>query len=375
MHYLDNAATTPVLPEAAEAAKDIMLHTFGNPSSAHRLGIEAAKELARCRNVVAGVMGAAPDEVIFTSCGTESINTAVRAVAHLNRHRKGHVITTMLEHAAVKQSFEWLGAEGFTVSYLQPDSQGHIAQETLLQALREDTVFFSCQLINNEIGTMQDIELLGKTLKQNCPNALFHVDAVQGIFKTQFAPRRWNCDFMSVSGHKIGAPKGIGALYHKKGLRMPALLHGGGQEQGLRSGTEALPIIVAFAKACEVQLPHVQENNAHIAALAAYLKEQMEIALPYAQCNVLSDVPHIQNISVQGCKSEVMMRVLESEGVFVSSGSACAKGKQSGVLKAIGLPKERSDSALRISFAPYNTTQDIDALICAIQKGAAMLRR
>lgn len=375
MHYLDNAATTPVLPEAAEAAKDIMLHNFGNPSSAHRLGIEAAKELARCRNVVAGAMSATSDEVIFTSCGTESINTAVRAVAHLNRHRKGHVITTLLEHAAVKQSFEWLRAEGFAVTYLQPDGQGHIAPQTLLQALQEDTVFFSCQLINNEIGTIQDIEALGKAFKQTCPKALFHVDAVQGLLKSQLAPRRWNCDFMSVSGHKIGAPKGVGALFHKKGLRMPALLHGGGQEQGLRSGTEALPNIAAFAKACEVQLAHMQESNAHIAALAAYLKEQMEIALPYAYTNVISDVPHIQNISVPGCKSEVMMRVLESENVFVSSGSACSKGKQSGVLKAIGLPKERSDSALRISFAPYNTTQDIDALICAIQKGAAMLRR
>lgn len=375
MHYLDNAATTRVLPEAAEAATNMMLRTFGNPSSAHRLGIEAAKELEHSRNVVAGVMGATPDEVVFTSCGTESINTAVRAVAHLNRHRKGHVITTMLEHAAVKQSFEWLKAEGFSVTYLQPDTRGHIVEETLVQALQEDTVFFSCQLINNEIGTMQDLELLGKALKQACPNALFHVDAVQGLFKTQLAPRKWNCDFMSVSGHKIGAPKGIGALYHKKGLRMPALLHGGGQENGLRAGTEALPNIVAFAKACEVQLLRNQESNVHIVALAAYLQKQIEEKLPYAHSNATSDVLHIQNISVLGCKSEVMMRMLEAEDVFVSSGSACAKGKQSSVLKAIGLPKERSDSALRISFAPDNTTQDIDALICAIQKGAAMLRR
>lgn len=375
MHYLDNAATTPVLPEAADAARDMMLHIFGNPSSGHRLGIEAEKVLLRCREIVAEAMGASAQEVLFTSCGTESINTAIRAVAHLNRHRKGHVITTMLEHAAVKQSFEWLKAEGFRVAYLQPDAHGHISPETLLQAVQEDTVFFSCQLVNNEIGTMLDVQGLGKVFKQACPNALLHIDAVQGLLKTPLTPRSWCCDFMSVSGHKIGAPKGIGALYHKKGLRMPPLLHGGGQEGGLRAGTEAMPNIAAFAKACEVQQARLQQGTEHINALAMYFVEQLEQRLPYACRNVLSDVPHIQSISVPGCKSEVMMRVLESEDVFVSSGSACAKGKQSGVLKAIGLPKARSDSALRISFAPHNSKENIDALICAIEKGARMLRR
>ena len=375
MHYLDNAATTRVLPEAAEAAVHAMCEEFGNPSSRHKMGIEAERLLESSRKTVAAAMGVLPEETYFTSCGTESTNISLRGAAHLNRHKKGHIIVSEIEHAATLQTVRQLETEGFRVTYLPPDATGHLTAASLAAALTEDTILLSCQLVNNEIGTVQPVGELGALLKQRCPGALFHIDAVQGLFRMPLTPKKWNCDFMSVSGHKIGAPKGIGALYVKKGLRLPPLMYGGGQEKGLRPGTEPLPNIAAFAKACEMRAAHMEEDMSHVAMLAAYLKEQAAEKLPRAAFNGVADVPHVQNLSVPGCKSEVMLRVLESDGVYVSSGSACSKGKQSGVLKALGLPKERTDSALRISFAPFNTKEDVDALLAAIQKGMKMLGR
>lgn len=375
MHYLDNAATTRVLPEAAEAAVHAMCEEFGNPSSRHKMGIEAERLLENSRKTVAGALGALPEETFFTSCGTESTNMALRGAAYLNRHKKGHIIVTAIEHAATLNTAKQLEAEGFRVTYLAPDETGHILSAALENALTEDTILLSCQLVNNEIGTVQPVDELGALLKRRCPKALFHIDAVQGLFRLPLTPKKWNCDFMSVSGHKIGAPKGIGALYVKKGVRLPPLMYGGGQEKGLRPGTEPLPGIAAFAKACALRAARLDEDLAHVADLAAYLKEQAAEKLPYAVFNSVSDVPHVQNFSIPGCKSEVMLRVLESDGVFVSSGSACSKGKQSGVLSAIGLPRERTDSALRVSFAPFNTKADVDALIGAIEKGKKLLGR
>ena len=234
---------------------------------------------------------------------------------------------------------------------------------------------FAVKLVNNEIGTVQPVEQLGKLLKAKAPKALFHIDAVQGLCRVRLAPKKWNCDLMSVSGHKIGAPKGIGALYVKKGLRLPPLTFGGGQERGMRPGTEAVPNIAAFAKACEIRMAHFDEDYAHVQELADYLKQQVSAELPDAAINGEGDIPHVVNLSMPGCKSEVMLHVLEGDEVYISSGSACSKGKQSGVLKALGLPKTRTDSALRVSFAPFNTKEDVDAFIAAVKKGAKMFRR
>ena len=375
MHYLDNAATTRVLPEAAEAAVRAMCEGFGNPSSLHKMGIEASHLLEDSRKTVASALGCLPEETYFTSCGTESTNISLRGTAHLNRHKKGRIITTEIEHAAALNTCKQLAAEGFDVVFLAPDRTGHITPAALEEALTADTILLSCQLVNNEIGTVQPVAELGALLKAKAPGALFHIDAVQGLCRVRLTPKKWNCDLMSVSGHKIGAPKGIGALYVKKGLRLPPLMFGGGQEKGMRPGTEPLPNIAAFAKACAVRMAHFDEDYAHVAELAAYLKEQAAANLPEVAFNGEGDVPHVVNLSIPGCKSEVMLRVLEGDEVYVSSGSACSKGKQSGVLKALGLPKARTDSAIRVSFAPFNTKEDVDAFIAAAKKGVKMLRR
>lgn len=375
MHYLDNAATTRVLPAAADAALHAMLETFGNPSSLHEMGIEAAHLLEDSRKTVAAALGCLPEETVFTASGTESTNISLRGIAHLNRHKKGRIITTAIEHAATRNTCKQLAAEGFDVVSLAPDATGHITPEALDEALTADTVALSCQLVNNEIGTVQPVAALGARLKAKVPDALFHIDAVQGLARVKLTPGKWRCDLMSVSGHKIGAPKGVGALYVKKGLRLPPLMQGGGQERGLRPGTEPLPGIAAFAAACAARMAQFDENYAHVEQLAAYLRERVQADLPLAVFNGVGDIPHVVNLSLPGCKSEVMLRVLESDGVYVSSGSACSKGKQSEVLRALGLPKTRTDSALRVSFAPENTREDVDAFVAAAQKGAKLLRR
>ena len=375
MHYLDNAATTAVLPEAAEAAMHAMCTCFGNPSSLHQMGIDAARLLEDSRKSVASALGCLPEETYFTSCGTESTNISLRGAAHLGRHKKGRIITTAIEHAATMNTCKQLAAEGFDVVFLAPDETGHITPAALEQALTADTILLTCQLVNNEIGTVQPVAEFGAMLRAKAPRALFHIDAVQGLARVKLTPKKWNCDLMSVSGHKIGAPKGIGALYVKKGLRLPPLMFGGGQEKGIRPGTEPLPNIAAFAKACEIRMAHFDEDYAHAAALAAYLKEQAAAQLPDAALNGAGDIPHVVNLSIPGCKSEVMLRVLEGDEVYVSSGSACSKGRQSGVLTALGLPKARTDSAIRVSFAPSNTREDVDAFIAGALKGIKMLRR
>ena len=375
MHYLDNAATTAVLPEAAEAAMHAMRTCFGNPSSLHKMGIDASHLLEDSRKTVACALGCLPEETYFTSCGTESTNISLRGAAYLNRHKKGRIITTEIEHAATLNTCKQLAAEGYDVVFLQPDETGHITPAALEEALTEDTFLLSCQLVNNEIGTVQPVAALGAMLKAKAPRALFHIDAVQGLARVKLTPKKWNCDLMSVSGHKIGAPKGIGALYVKKGLRLPPLMFGGGQEKGMRPGTEALPNIAAFAKACEIRMAHFDEDFQHVQSLADYLHTQVAALLPDAVFNGAGDIPHVVNLSLPGCKSEVLLHVLEGDEVYVSSGSACSKGKQSGVLKALGLPKARTDSALRVSFCPSNTTEDIDTFITAAQKGVKLFKR
>lgn len=375
MHYLDHSATSRVLPEAARAAADAMLEGFGNPSSQHRLGVQAARLLKESRETVAAALGAQPNETFFTSGGTEAINTALFGAAYKNRHAGKHIVTTAIEHAATGNACKRLESEGFSVTYLKPDPTGHVSLEDFAAALREDTVLASVMLVNNEVGSCLPVADMGALLARKCPKALFHVDAVQGLFRVPLTPKKWNCHLLSVSGHKIGAPKGVGALYMQKGVNLRPYLVGGGQESGMRSGTEPMPGIAAFAAACRVRAAHMEEDVKHVAELSAYLRARVEEELPWTMWNGQSDVPHVVNLSLPGCKSEVMLRVLEGDEVYVSAGSACSKGKESAVLKAMGLDKGRIDSALRVSFAPSNTRQDVDALVSGLKKGAAMLRR
>ena len=374
MHYLDHSATTFVLPEAAEAACRVMTQQFGNPSSVHKMGIEASGILEDARRSVASLMGADPSEITFTSCGTEAINTAVFGAAH-RRGRGKHVVTTAIEHSATLNACRRLEQEGYEVTYLEPDEGGHISVADLRAALRPDTVLLTCMLVNNEVGTILPVKEFGKLLRKKCPNALFHIDAVQGLARIPIKPRLWNADLLSVSGHKIGAPKGIGALYIRKGVHIAPLLYGGGQERGLRPGTEPLPNIAAFGTACRLRESCIEQNAARVSELADYLETQLAQRFPWAVQNGSPDLPYVRNYSFPGCKSEVLLRVLEMHAVYVSSGSACNKGRASHVLAAMKLPHERIDSALRISFSPSNTEADIDALLDAVAEGAQRLKR
>lgn len=374
MHYLDHSATTFVLPEAAEAACRVMTQQFGNPSSVHKMGIEASGILEDARRSVASLMGADPSEITFTSCGTEAINTAVFGAAH-RRGRGKHIVTTAIEHSATLNACRRLEQEGYEVTYLEPDEGGHISVADLRAALRPDTVLLTCMLVNNEVGTILPVKEFGKLLRKKCPNALFHIDAVQGLARIPIKPKLWNADLLSVSGHKIGAPKGIGALYIRKGVHIAPLLYGGGQERGLRPGTEPLPNIAAFGTACRLRESCIEQNAARVAELADYLETQLAQRFPWAVQNGSPDLPYVRNYSFPGCKSEVLLRVLEMHEVYVSSGSACNKGRASHVLAAMKLPHERIDSALRISFSPSNTEADIDALLDAVAEGAQRLKR
>ena len=374
MHYLDHSATTFVLPEAAEAACRVMTQQFGNPSSVHKMGIEASGILEDARRSVASLMGADPSEITFTSCGTEAINTAIFGAAH-RRGRGKHVVTTAIEHSATLNACRRLEQEGYEVTYLEPDEGGHISIADLRAALRPDTVLLTCMLVNNEVGTILPVKEFSKLLRKKSPNALFHIDAVQGLARIPIKPRLWNADLLSVSGHKIGAPKGIGALYIRKGVHIAPLLYGGGQERGLRPGTEPLPNIAAFGTACRLRESCIEQNAARVSELADYLETQLAQRFPWAVQNGSPDLPYVRNYSFPGCKSEVLLRVLEMHEVYVSSGSACNKGRASHVLAAMKLPHERIDSALRISFSPSNTEADIDALLDAVAEGALRLKR
>lgn len=374
MHYLDHAATTAVLPEAAAVACKVMTEQFGNPSSVHKMGIEASGILEASRRQVAALMNADPSEITFTSCGTEATNTAIFGTCR-RRGRGKHIITTAIEHSATINAVKRMEQEGFEVTWLQPDADGHIALSDLTAAIRPDTILLTCMLANNEVGTLLPVKEFGKVLKKKAPNALFHIDAVQGLARVPLKPRLWNVDFLSVSGHKIGAPKGIGALYIRKGVRIQPLMVGGGQERGMRPGTEALPNIAAFGEACRIRLAQMDKNYAKVEALCAQLKDGLAQQFPWAVYNGVNDIPHVVNVSFPGCKSEVLLRVLEMHDVYVSSGSACARGKASHVLAAMKVDHERIDSALRISFAPSNTPEDVAALLSALDEGTKRLRK
>ena len=366
-HYLDNSATTQVCPEAAEAALDAMLHTYGNPSSTYTKGREAKKLLDRSRKLVAGALGCEAKELVFTSCGSESDNWALLAGAEAMARRGRHVITSLVEHDAVRKAAEELERRGFEVTYLKPDRTGAILPETLQAALRPDTILVSLMLVNNETGAVTDIAAMSRALKEAGSQALLHTDAVQAFMKLDFTPKRLGADLVSISGHKIHAPKGIGALYIRQGLRLRPFILGGAQEEGRRAGTEAMPQIAAFGEAARIAKAGLAENAANMAALKALTKERLEAAIPEIQI-LDTAVPHILSVSLPGFRSEVLMNCLEAKEIYVSRSSACKKGARSHVLEAIGMDPRRIDGALRIGFSRFNTREDVDALCAALEE-------
>lgn len=364
--YLDNAATTRVCPEAADIAYKTMLENYGNPSSTHTKGREAKAVLDNARKQLAAALDCAPGEVYFTSCGSEGDNWAIINGAESMRRKGLHIISSEVEHDAVRKSMDELKRRGFEVTMLKPESDGSISPEAVIAALRPDTVLVSLMMVNNETGAVTDIAAVAKALKKAKSIALLHTDAVQGFMKVPFSAKRLGADMITVSGHKIHAPKGIGALYIKTGVKIKPYIIGGAQESGLRAGTEAMPQIAAFGKACELAKASMADATERMARLRQYAAERIVAEMPEAVI-IGGGAPHILSVSLPGWRSEVLMNYLEAKGVFVSRSSACKKGGRSHVLEAMGLPAEVIDGAVRISLSRYTTKDELDELCSALK--------
>ena len=364
-HYLDNSATTRVCPEAAEAAMHAMLECYGNPSSTHTKGREAKKLLDTARKQVADALGCKPAELYFTSCGSESDNWAIIGGAEYMSRRGRHIITSSVEHDAVRRSMEELERRGFEVTYLKPEKSGNISVEAVENALRADTILVSLMLVNNETGAITDISAISAMLKRNKSQALLHTDAVQAFMKIPFSPKSLGADMISISGHKLHAPKGIGALYISDKIKLKPYIHGGAQENGRRAGTEAMPQIAAFGEACSVAKQGFKANSEHITALRAIAVEKLSAKIPELVL-IPGGASHILSISMPGWRSEVLMNFLEAKEIYVSRSSACKKGGRSHVLEAMGLDAKVIDGAIRIGLCRYNTAEDIEALAEAL---------
>ena len=371
-HYLDNSATTRVCPEAAEAAVRAMTEVYGNPASTHTKGREAAKLLEASRKKVASALGCTPQELVFTSCGSESDNWAIINGAEYMKHRGRHIISSAVEHDAVRKSLDELESRGFEVTRLMPDSTGAISPESVKAALRDDTVLVSLMLVNNETGAVTDIHAVSEILKGSSSRALLHTDAVQAFMKVPFKASTLGADMISISGHKIHAPKGIGALYIKKGINIKPFIVGGGQESGRRAGTEAMPQIAAFAAACDFAGKGLSKDVEAMRSLKNYAVSALTSAIPELKY-IETGAPHILSISMPGWRSEVLMNYLEAKEIYVSKSSACKKGGRSHVLEAIGLPADVIDGALRIGISRFSTPDDIDALVCGLSEARKML--
>ena len=371
--YLDNSSTTKPCPKALEKVKKALESFWGNPSSLHLLGVEAEINVSDTRNRLANLIGCRADEVYFTSCGTESNNTAISGAALSRKKRGNRIVTTAIEHPSVLEVMKKLEGDGFEVVYLKPDINGVINPDDIKNAINKNTILVSIMLVNNEVGSIQPVSIAAEAIKASGAPALLHCDAVQAFGKIPINVKNLGVDLLSVSAHKIHGPKGIGALYIKKGVTIPPLLLGGGQEKGMRSGTESVPLIMGFGGALE-ELGNINENLKKVSALHTYAKEKL-LKTGLVTINSGDGLPYILNISVVGYRSETLLHFLESKNIFVSSGSACAKGEGSFVLKEMGLKTDRVDSALRISFSRFSKESDIDALCDVLTEAANKLKK
>ena len=371
-HYLDNSATTKVCPEAAEAAMLAMTEVYGNPSSTHTKGREAKQLLDKSRKQVADALGCTVQELVFTSCGSESDNWAILNGAELMRRKGMHIISSQVEHDAVRKSLDELERRGFEVTRLKPDDTGAIPVQAVMEALRPDTVLVTLMLVNNETGAVTDIGAIARAMKKAGSQALLHTDAVQAFMKLPFTVKSLGADLVSVSGHKVHAPKGIGALYIKNGVKLKPYLLGGGQENGRRAGTEAMPQIAAFGAACQAAREHLQENYERMAALRQLAIDALRRDIPELVV-IGGGAPHILSISLPGWRSEVLMNYMEAQEIYVSKSSACKKGGRSHVLEAIGLAPKVIDGAIRIGLSRFTTQEDILALCAALKEARSKL--
>lgn len=373
--YLDNAATTFVFPQVKDLMGKVMEEDFGNPSSLHKKGVKAEQYIKEAKETIAKFLKVEPKEIVFTSGGTESNNMALIGSAYANQRRGKHIITTRIEHASVYEPLMHLEKEGFQITYLPVDEHGIVKLDALKEALTDETVLVSIMYVNNEIGSIQPIEEIGKIIKSYREDILFHVDAIQAYGKLKIYPKRAKIDLLSVSGHKIHGPKGSGFLYIKDKTKIQPILFGGGQQKGMRSGTENVPAIAGLSLASKLMYENHEEKIEKLNILKErFIKGVSEIE---NVTNNSGEAPHIISISFPGVRSEVLLHALEEKGVYVSSGSACSSNHPaiSGTLKAIGLDKNHWESTLRFSLSIFTTEEEVDFAIQCLKELVPVLRR
>lgn len=367
MIYLDHAATTPIPRIVADEMYRVLTEQYGNPSAQYPLGQTAHALVERYRKTMASAVGCQSEQLFFTSCGTESDNWAISAALWQNRHVGKHIITTAVEHSAVLEPCKWWERQGGTVTYLSPDRDGMISVQQVLDALRPDTALVSIMMVNNELGTVYPVHEIAEAVHRQNPKTIVHTDAVQGFLHVPFTTKSLDVDLLSLSAHKIGGPKGIGALYIGERVRNPKpLLAGGGQESALRSGTEATAQIAGFAKATELRASHLDEDLSHLAEINEYARSQLS-SIPDLVWVGVGTAPHILSFSLSGYPSQNVVNDLAAQDICLSAGSACHKGKPSHVIATLQLPKRVSAGVLRISFGPETTKTDIDTFTQALR--------
>lgn len=373
--YLDNGATTRVLPKVRDEMVKVLMDDYGNPSAMHTKGVEAEKYLKNTRKIIADSLKVDIGEIYFTSGGTEGNNIAIIGTALANQRAGKHLITTKVEHASVSEAFYYLESIGFEVTYLPVDGKGFISLEKLSEAIREDTILVSVMCVNNEIGTVEPVQEIAKIIKEKNPKTLFHVDAVQAYGKMHLYPKRWKIDLMTISGHKIHAPKGTGALFIRQKVKVKPLVYGGHQERGMRSGTENVPGIAGLGVAARWIQDGLDERSEKIRDVKEYfISSVMEIE---NLKNNSGEAPHVASISFRGVRSEVLLHALEERNIYVSAGAACSNNKKgtSNTLVAIGLTKEEKESTLRFTFSCFNTKEEVDEVVKVLKEIVPMLRR
>lgn len=366
--YFDNGATTRALPQVREIMDEVLEKEYGNPSSMHMKGFDAEKYVNHAKEIIAKSLKVDPKEIYFTSGGTEANNLALIGTAFANKRERKHIITSCIEHASVYNPLSFLEDEGFEVTYLPVDEHGIVDLEALKKALRKDTLMVSIMCVNNEIGAIEPVEEIGKIVKSFDPKILFHTDCIQAYGKLNCYPKKWKADMISVSGHKIHGPKGIGFIYIKNGTKIKPIIWGGNQQKGMRSGTENVPAIAGLGEAAEEIYENLDEKRAHLYGLKQRFINGIE-KLEGTHVNGKTgedSAPHIVSVSFEGIRSEVLLHSLEDRGIYVSSGSACSSnnhaGKQKGskTLRNIHLKENLLDSTLRFSFSVHTTEEEID---------------
>lgn len=380
--YLDNSATTPVDPRVVEAMMPFLTESYGNASSIHYFGQEARTAVDAARQSVARLINARPNEVIFTSGGTESNNLAIRGLVEANEHYGRHIVTTNIEHSAVKNVCSDLEKRGFEVTYVPVDGEGIVSVDAIRSALREDTILITVMTANNEIGTLQPVAEIGsmvKELRDSGRKIWFHTDAVQAVGKIPVDVNELGCDLLSLSGHKVYAPKGIGALYIKRSVRLHPQNIGGHQERNRRGGTESVPLIATMGKACDLAAAEMETEAHRQKQLRDDLENRIADAVPNIIFNGSRDlrIPNISNISLLGTEGEALLINLDMQGIAVSTGSACSSGtlEPSPVIRALDEDDNRARSALRISIGRFNTSEDIDRIAEVLPAAVETLRK